>query len=315
MELKANMKGPAPQQKFSPAKKTQNRNPKLSKMTAIFTVSPLQIILFALFSVFILNPSHAASTERGSIKCYLPNNLMEFWKDDVDQSEQLKKCAWDNWMMRLESEWENFNTSMKSKKNVWLQETEQEWTEWIKQMENKWMNCNENINDEYKDYLISKSATWTDEEWKEWIKTEGKNFMKTDLEKWIKAKETSLDLLLLTEWVQWKNEKIMAWLLSEWKTEEDTYWSQWEHSTWLKWLNLTEKKHWLKWKERNHREGEQWSTWLHVKENVYIFSEWNNWSIWKNEKEEFFYKWMEDTINEWINEKRWNTLVSTDNDS
>ncbi|KJP88775.1 hypothetical protein AK88_01465 [Plasmodium fragile] len=309
------MKGPAHQQKFSPSKKTQNRNSKLSKMTAIFRVSPLFIILFALFSVIILNPSHAANTEAGRIMCYHPNNLMEFWNDNIDESEQLKKCTWDNWMMRLESEWENFNTSMKSKKNVWLQETEKEWAEWIKQMENKWMNCNENINDEYKDYLISKSTTWTAEQWEEWIKTKGSNFMKTDFEKWIKAKGTSLDLLQLTDWVQWKNEKIMAWLTNEWKTEEDNYWSHWENSTWLKWLHFTEKKHWLKWKERNHREGEQWSTWLSIKENVYIFNELNNWSMWKNEKQEFFNTWMNNIIKKWINEEKWNNLVNTENDS
>ncbi|SBT36689.1 tryptophan-rich antigen (Pv-fam-a) [Plasmodium ovale wallikeri] len=317
MELRKSVKNILSLFSSSTSVTTKKRNNTLMNVNMKSLVSYLPMAILVVLFTLILNPSYASINEETNKRDdSVPDNLMEFWKGAVEETEVLKNYAWNNWMMRLEADWEQYNNSMKEKKKVWLNEAENEWTKFMNSMENKWtINFKENMDEELKSPAISKSSTWNENEWKEWIQTEGKKIMDADLQKWIKEKETSLDLIIIAEWVYWKNNKIMTWLLSDWKNEEDNYWAQWENMKWSKWFKMEDRKHWLKWKERIAKESEQWTNWLNLKENVYIFSEWNRWSEWKNEKTNMFNKWADSFINKWINEKKWKTLFNKENDS
>ncbi|KAI4839819.1 tryptophan-rich protein [Plasmodium brasilianum] len=313
MEPNKNVRDLITQRSYFSSLTTEIRKHILLNMNTKSFVSRLSTVVFFLFFVLLLNNISASSSAQNNRSEYEPNNLMDFWKGAIEETETLKNCAWQNWMMRLESDWEQFNASMNIRKDEWLKETEAEWDEWIKSIKNKWMNCNEYMDVEIKSDILSKSSTWNETQWKEWIHTEGKQLMVADFENWIKEKESLLDFRLISEWVQWKNDKIMTWLMSDWKSEENNYWSHWENETWPKWFNISEWKRWLKWKERVAREGQQWMNWIQLKENVYISGEGYKWSEWKKEKKIVFEKCTKSLIDEWINNKKWMLLTEKSN--
>ncbi|KAI4839923.1 tryptophan-rich antigen [Plasmodium brasilianum] len=269
----------------------------------------LSIIIFIFSCAFFLN--HVSAALPGKPNPCNPSQVTtaDLRELNIEEAEEFKRMAWNNWLMRLESEWKHFNETLEKDKVQWLEEREQVWNDWLNNMQNNWNNYNEEMHKEYKTEILEKSEHWSESQWIKWMQTEGRQIMELQWEKWVHDNDYSLNQLILNKWVQWKNNKIKSWLANEWKAEEDYYWANWEYSTTAKWLHFAERKLWLKWKERISREAEQWMNWVQMKESVYISEEWNKWPKWKNYKKILFNKWASNEIYKWTMKKQWKTWL------
>ncbi|SBT31940.1 tryptophan-rich antigen [Plasmodium ovale wallikeri] len=296
-----------PSIKFSATTSRKNRNHVFPNIKSTSFVSRLSITLIALSCAFLFNYVSAVSTNGPNSP--ISYTLIGINELNLEQSEEFKKMAWNNWMMRLESDWKHFLMSIEKEKTEWIEEKDVAWSEWMKNMQHRWTQYNEPMHLEYNTNILEKSAQWNDSQWNAWMKKEGKEIMDAQWAKWVYECNRELDQMVWNKWVQWKNDKIRSWLSNEWKAEEDYYWSNWECSTKAKWLHLAERRHWLKWKERVSREAEQWINWIQMKERVYINDEWMKWNKWKSDKQTLFNKWETSFIYKWTMKKQWNVWI------
>ncbi|GAW84028.1 variable surface protein [Plasmodium gonderi] len=198
-----------------------------------------------------------------------PVHLVGIDKGALDIEEEWKQYTWHNWMIRLENDFNEFNSSLNKEKMNWLNDREGEFQYWIKEMESKWSHNEKNMDiSENIAGAQEQSSTQNYYEWKNLDKTKKIQNIEIEWENWINKHDSNLNEWILKEWIFWKNSKIMLWLLNEWKSEEDDYWAIWENKKLAKWLHPTEKTKWLKWKERKNRESTEWMNWLHIKERV-----------------------------------------------
>ncbi|CAG9479613.1 unnamed protein product [Plasmodium vivax] len=311
MELKKNNAALTSQR--SSSRTTSTRSYKNAPKNSTSFLSRLSILIFALSCAIFVNTASGAAANRPNANGFVSPTLIGFGELSIQESEEFKRMAWNNWMLRLESDWKHFNDSVEEAKTKWLHERDSAWSDWLRSLQSKWSHYSEKMLKEHKSNVMEKSANWNDTQWGNWIKTEGRKILEAQWEKWIKKGDEQLQKLILDKWVPWKNDKIRSWLSSEWKTEEDYYWANVERATTAKWLQEAEKMHWLKWKERINREYEQWVNWVQMKESVYINEEWKKWPKWKNDKKILFNKWSTNLVYKWTLKKQWNVWIKEAN--
>ncbi|KMZ84769.1 tryptophan-rich antigen (Pv-fam-a) [Plasmodium vivax Brazil I] len=227
----------------------------------------------------------------------------------IEKSEELKKYAWNNWFMKLQSDWKYFNSALENEKQTWFDEKEKEWQEWLKSMENRWTHYNENMDAKFKSYILKNSQGWDDNQWETWIKNDGKKFMETNYHKWIDENYSNYNAWVVKRWEQWKNEKILTWLLKDWRRNEFEYWYKFKNMTLPEPLYERAKNNWNKWNKRLSKEKEQWKKWVAAKYELYENSECKQWKKWKDDREVLFNNWIESFINTWVADKKWNVWI------
>ncbi|KAI4839267.1 tryptophan-rich antigen [Plasmodium brasilianum] len=246
---------------------------------------------------------------------HYPSNVLEYLKDPKERSHEWKVNRWKNWMNQLEEDWEEFSETLQTDNNEWIEGNEEKWEIWFESIKKKWIHYNKNLENEYKKDILAESLTWDETMWKVWINTEGREHMEKEWKTWIAEKESNMYDWVVKQWSQWKSEKIEEWVNSKWKLKEDEYWKKWEHKV-KKWnkmkkmLHSKENNDWMKWKQRVEMEREQWLDWVESKDEIFINQKWKNWKKWKNNKRNIFYKWVDNYINKWIDEKKWVPLVN-----
>ncbi|EUD64335.1 hypothetical protein C922_05274 [Plasmodium inui San Antonio 1] len=297
----------------SPSRTTSTRRYKSAPKKSTSILSRLSILIFALSCAVLVNTASGAAANRRNTYSFVSPILIGFGELTVEESEEFKRMAWNNWMIRLECSWKHFHESVQEDKTKWLQERESAWSDWLRSLESTWSPYSGKMVTEQKINDMEESDTWNDRQWGNWIKTEGKRILGAQCEKWIKEADNQLQKLILDKWVQWRNGKIRSWLSSEWKTEEDYYWANIESASTAKWLREAEQNHWLRWKERINRESQQWMNWVQMKESAYIKEEWKKWSQWKNDKKILFDKWSTNLVYKWIQRKQWNVWIKEAN--
>ncbi|ANQ06823.1 Tryptophan/threonine rich antigen [Plasmodium coatneyi] len=210
---------------------TPTRLCKKSPRNATSLLSRLSILIFALSCAILVNTASGAAGNRRKKDGFVSPTLIGFGELSIEQSEEFKRMAWNNWMNRLESDWKHFHESVEEAKAKWLREMDASWADWLRSLHNKWSSYSEKMLKEHNCNVMKESAKWNDAQWVTWIKTDGRNILEAQWEKWIKKADDSLQKLILDKWIQWKNDKIRSWLSSEWKTEEDYYWAHIERSS------------------------------------------------------------------------------------
>lgn len=311
MELEKNNSALASQKSYS--RTTPTRSYRSAPKFSTSLLSRLTILIFALSCAVFVNTASGAAPNRPNKNGFVSPALIGFGELNIEESEEFKRMAWNNWMLRLESDWKHFHESVEEDKTKWLQGMDSAWSDWLRSLQSKWSNYSEEMLKEYNSNVMEVSAKWNDGQWVTWIKTDGRSILEAQWEKWIEKADYQLQKLILDKWIKWKNDKIRSWLSSEWKTEEDYYWSNIERSTTAKWLREAERIHWIRWKERISRESEQWLNWVQMKEGVYINVEWKKWLQWKNDRKILFNKWSTNLVYKWTLKRQWTVWIKEAN--
>ncbi|EUD64377.1 hypothetical protein C922_05227 [Plasmodium inui San Antonio 1] len=227
----------------------------------------------------------------------------------IEKSEELKKYAWNNWFIKLETDWNYFNATLENEKQTWFDEKEKEWQEWLKSMEDRWTHYNEDMETELKLYILKNSQGWDENQWETWIKNDGKKFMEINFNKWIGENYSDYNAWVVKQWEEWKDGKILTWLLKDWRRNECEYWERFEDLTLPEPLFERVYSNWDKWNKRLTKETQQWEKWVSAKCELYKSSECKQWKKWKDDREVLFNNWMESFISTWIAEKKWNVCI------
>ncbi|GAW79601.1 tryptophan-rich antigen [Plasmodium gonderi] len=315
MELKKNNKLLTHNSSSTGITSNANRNHKMSNKVSTPLILHLSIAIFVLACALLVNVASAASASKQNSNNFVSPLLVGFGALSVEESEEFKRMAWNNWMLRLEAEWKELQESIEELKEKCLEEKESEFSDWLSSLQNKWYHYNKAMLKEYKCNVMENSSNWNDAQWENWVKNEGLKIIEEQWKTWIKKQDEQIRDLTLHKWIQWKNDKIRSWLLCEWKSEEDFYWTNWERSSTAKWLQEAEKAHWMKWKERINRESEQWENWVQMKESIYINEKWAKWAQWKNNKKHLFNKWSASLIYKWTLKKQWKVWIKEANNT
>ncbi|KJP88304.1 hypothetical protein AK88_02085 [Plasmodium fragile] len=254
----------------------------------------------------LLNTCFLASLIEKNTDVDKPVCLVGLDEKGLEEEEERKRHTWNNWMITLEEDFNEFYFLLDKDKKEWLLNIEGEWEQIIQEMENKWTTDEKSLDSSgYVSDILEESSTWNNSQWEDWIRTKGSQLMEIEWEGWVNEKDSLLNEMIVKKWIEWKNSKIMSWVTSKWKTDEDCYWADWEKNKSYKSLNITERAKWLKWKERTSRESAEWTNWINIKECVYIHNEWNKWTDWKNNKRTHFKIWKDLFIDKWVKEKQW----------
>ncbi|SBS89048.1 tryptophan-rich antigen [Plasmodium ovale curtisi] len=270
----------------------------------------LYVTIFTLSAIALFLKRYPESIQNIKKKITQSSNEESFKEIAIEQgliekSEQLKKHAWNNWLVKLEIDWQYFNALLESEKKKCLEEKENDWHEWLKSIENKWMHYNKDMYIEYESNVFEESKAWNDKEWEEWIKTEGKRYMQMDWNKWIQENEIEWHEWILKQWIEWKDDKILTWILKDWRRDEFEYWEKLKSMTLAQPLLDRVQNNYTKWEKRVDKEKEQWKNWVNDKQDLYL-NECAKWTKWKENKLETFNEWAEPFVNTWIKQKQWN---------
>ncbi|CAA9991320.1 tryptophan-rich antigen [Plasmodium knowlesi strain H] len=289
-----------------------SRESLLSKSNSNNVAPFIYVILFTLAAVLLFinrlpqkkNDEIPETPE--DIACY---KEIAHEQGQIEKSEELKKYAWNNWFMKLETDWSYFNASLESEKWTWLLGKENEWKEWLQHMENRWTHYNENIDAAFKSSILENSENWDESQWENWIKNDGKKMMQMNYSKWIGDNYSHYNAWIIKKWEEWKSEKIRTWLLKDWRRKEFEYWQKYKCLTLPEPLFERAENNWNKWNRRLYKEKEEWKEWVAEKYEFYQNSECKKWKKWNDSKDVLFNNWVESFISTWIAEKKWNVWM------
>ncbi|KJP87561.1 hypothetical protein AK88_02727 [Plasmodium fragile] len=227
----------------------------------------------------------------------------------IEKSEELKKYAWNNWFMKLQTDWNYFNAGLENGKKTWFDAKEKEWQKWLESMEDRWAHYNENMDTEFKSDILKNAQDWDENQWETWMKDEGEKIMEMHYHKWIDGSYAHYNAWIIKKWEEWKNEKILTWLLKDWRRKEFDYWQKYKDLTLPEPLYERAQSNWNKWNNRLCNEKEQWKKWVAEKYEFYENSECKQWKKWKDGREVLFNEWRESYMCKLVAGKKWKVWI------
>lgn len=217
------------------------------------------------------------------------NNLTEYWK----------RRRWKKYLKKVDNEWQLLNLGIENVIKKMIERNNVELEKWKTQQANKWLDSNHL----YAQYALLYKKTVPSIEIDNIIEQMGNKLKEKIYNRWSNLQaenENNIRKWVIEQWNEWKNAKIISWLMCDWKRNENEKWVQWKHKYRYHFKHAPNRDEYQAWQKRTNIEKKQWSNWVRIKEDHYIYNIGILCNKEKNIYKSSIVKWINDIVDKFV---------------
>ncbi|SCO60105.1 Tryptophan-Threonine-rich plasmodium antigen C terminal, putative [Plasmodium berghei] len=190
---------------------------------------------------------------------------------NVSLTEYWKRRRWKKYLKKVDNEWQLLNLGIENVIKKMIERNNAELEKWETQQAHKWLHSN-NL---YAQYASLYKKITPSIEIDNVIEQMGNKLKEKIYNRWNNLQtenENNIRKWVIEQWNEWKNAKIISWLMCDWKRNENEKWVQWKNKYRYHIKYAPNRNEYHVWQKRTNIEKKQWSNWVRIKEDHYIYN-------------------------------------------